>query len=102
MVLSFEVMEGEVLGIAGVQGNGQTELVEALTGLRSSASGKIVITGQDLTNCTPRQITEQGVAHVPEDRQRDGLVLPFPVADNLILEHLLPAAVLQRGWSYRN
>ncbi len=83
--ISFEVMEGEVLGIAGVQGNGQTELVEALTGLRASTSGKIVITDEDLTNSTPRQITEQGVAHVPEDRQKDGLVLPFPVADNLIL-----------------
>ena len=83
--VSFEVMEGEVLGIAGVQGNGQTELVEAITGLRLSISGKIVITDEDLTNSTPRQITEQGVAHVPEDRQKDGLVLPFPVADNLIL-----------------
>jgi ABC-type uncharacterized transport system ATPase subunit len=83
--VSFEVMEGEVLGIAGVQGNGQTELVEAITGLRLSTSGKIVITDEDLTNSTPRQITEQGVAHVPEDRQKDGLVLPFPVADNLIL-----------------
>jgi simple sugar transport system ATP-binding protein len=83
--ISFEVMEGEVLGIAGVQGNGQTELVEAITGLRAPLAGKILITDQDLTNGTPRKITEQGVAHVPEDRQKDGLVLPFPVADNLVL-----------------
>jgi ABC-type uncharacterized transport system ATPase subunit len=83
--ISFEVGGGEVLGIAGVQGNGQTELVEALTGLRSVQSGQVLIDGQDLTNSTPRKITEQGVAHVPEDRQRDGLVLPFPVADNLML-----------------
>lgn len=83
--ISFEVHAGEVLGIAGVQGNGQTELVEALTGLRPIRSGQVLIGGQDFTNATPRKITEKGVAHVPEDRQRDGLVLPFPVADNLIL-----------------
>jgi simple sugar transport system ATP-binding protein len=83
--VSFEVVEGEVLGLAGVQGNGQTELVEALTGLRSPFDGKIKIDEQDMTNSTPRKITEVGVAHVPEDRQLDGLVLPFPVAENLIL-----------------
>jgi len=83
--VSFEVVEGEVLGIAGVQGNGQTELVEALTGLRPPFEGKIRIDDQDVTRSSPRQITEQGVAHVPEDRQLDGLVLPFPVADNLML-----------------
>jgi simple sugar transport system ATP-binding protein len=83
--VSFEVVEGEVLGIAGVQGNGQTELVEALTGLRSPLDGKIAIDDQDMTSGTPRKITEVGVAHVPEDRQLDGLVLPFPIAENLIL-----------------
>ncbi|MGW8250439.1 MAG: ABC transporter ATP-binding protein [Anaerolineales bacterium] len=83
--VSFEVDAGEVLGIAGVQGNGQTELVEALTGLRSVESGQIMIEGKDLTNASPRKITEAGVAHIPEDRQRDGLVLPFPVEDNLVL-----------------
>jgi len=83
--VSFEVVEGEVLGIAGVQGNGQTELVEALTGLRPPFEGTIRIDDQDVTRSSPRQITEQGVAHVPEDRQLDGLVLPFPVADNLML-----------------
>jgi len=83
--VSFEVREGEVLGIAGVQGNGQTELVEALTGLRAPAGGKIILLGQDVTHATPRQVTELGTAHVPEDRQRDGLVLPFSVADNLVL-----------------
>jgi simple sugar transport system ATP-binding protein len=76
---------GEVLGIAGVQGNGQTELVEALTGLRSAQSGKVVIKDTDITHAKPREITEMGVAHVPEDRQQDGLVLSFPVADNLVL-----------------
>ncbi len=83
--VSFDVHAGQILGIAGVQGNGQTELVEAITGLDKSASGKILFKGEDITNATPRKITEAGTAHVPEDRQADGLVLPFPVAENLVL-----------------
>jgi len=83
--VSFQVRAGEVLGIAGVQGNGQTELVQALTGLRSAVAGRVRILGEDVTNGPPRRVLEQGVAHVPEDRQRDGLVLSFPVADNLVL-----------------
>jgi simple sugar transport system ATP-binding protein len=83
--VSFEVEAGEVLGIAGVQGNGQTELVEAITGLRTPLSGSISVLGHEVSRATPRQITELGTAHVPEDRQRDGLVLAAPVADNLVL-----------------
>jgi simple sugar transport system ATP-binding protein len=83
--VSLDVHEGEIVGIAGVQGNGQTELVEAVTGLRKSADGKISLLGEDITKASPRQITEAGSAHVPEDRQADGLVLPFPVAENLVL-----------------
>ncbi|NLD45449.1 MAG: ABC transporter ATP-binding protein, partial [Chloroflexi bacterium] len=83
--VSFEVRSGEIVGVAGVQGNGQTELVEAVTGLRPVLAGCVRIAGQDTTRCTPRQITECGVGHVPEDRQRDGLVLSFPVADNMVL-----------------
>jgi simple sugar transport system ATP-binding protein len=83
--LSFEVKAGEVLGIAGVQGNGQTELVKALTGLSHAESGTIKIAGQNVNQASPRQITELGVAHVPEDRQRDGLVLKFPIKDNMML-----------------
>jgi simple sugar transport system ATP-binding protein len=79
------VRAGEVLGVAGVQGNGQTELVEVLTGLRPATAGSVRIVDQDVTNATPRTITELGVAHIPEDRQRDGLVLGFPIYDNLIL-----------------
>jgi general nucleoside transport system ATP-binding protein len=79
------VRAGEVLGVAGVQGNGQTELVEVLSGLRPASGGQVRILGQDVTNATPRQITELGVAHIPEDRQEDGLVLTFPIADNLML-----------------
>ncbi len=83
--LSLQVRAGEVLGVAGVQGNGQTQLVEALTGLRRPESGRISIIGRDVTHASPRTITELGVAHVPEDRQQDGLVLSFPVEDNLVL-----------------
>jgi ABC-type uncharacterized transport system ATPase subunit len=83
--VSFAVRAGEVLGIAGVQGNGQTELVEALTGLCPSHVGKVRFAGHDVTNKPPRPITEIGMAHVPEDRQRHGLVLPYVVADNLVL-----------------
>jgi simple sugar transport system ATP-binding protein len=82
---SLEVRAGEILGIAGVQGNGQTELVEALMGLRTVQNGAVRIAGQDVTNATPRQVTECGVSHIPEDRQEDGLVLSFPVYDNLII-----------------
>jgi len=83
--VSFSVQAGEVLGIAGVQGNGQTELVEALTGLRRPLSGSISIEGHELANASPRRIIEAGVAHIPEDRQRYGLVISYPVTDNLIL-----------------
>ena len=87
--VSFEVRKGEILGIAGVQGNGQTELVEALAGLRPLVEGSFTIVGKKFgykgTRPVPRWITEQGTAHIPEDRQRDGLVLPFPVKDNLVL-----------------
>ena len=83
--VSFQVRAGEILGVAGVQGNGQTELVEAVSGLRAVESGKVTINGKDVTNASPREISESGSAHVPEDRQRDGLVLTFPVEDNLVL-----------------
>jgi len=83
--ISFTLCAGEILGIAGVQGNGQTELVEALTGLREIASGDVLLLGENTTHAKPRRITELGSAHVPEDRQRDGLVLSFPIVDNLIL-----------------
>ena len=83
--VSFEVQAGEILGIAGVQGNGQTELVEAITGMRKVDDGQITLLGKDVTHATPRAFTETGTGHIPEDRQRDGLVLAFPVLENLIL-----------------
>jgi len=83
--ISFDIHAGEILGVAGVQGNGQTELVEVLTGLRPLQDGAIHFLDDDISKSAPREITELGVAHVPEDRQRDGLILPFPVSDNLVL-----------------
>ena len=83
--VSFEVKGGEILGIAGVQGNGQTELVKAITGLSHPVNGKMELLGQDITHASPRTITELGSAHIPEDRQKDGLVLTATIADNLVL-----------------
>lgn len=83
--LSLDVRAGEILGLAGVQGNGQTELVEVLTGLRHSVSGSVTMAGLDVTNASPRTITSQGVAHIPEDRHEHGMVTSYPIADNLIL-----------------
>lgn len=79
------VRAGEILGVAGVQGNGQTQLVEVLTGLLPATGGSVRILGQDVVNASPRRITELGVAHVPEDRQQDGLVMTFPIFDNVVL-----------------
>ncbi|MGQ9907314.1 MAG: ABC transporter ATP-binding protein [Candidatus Flexifilum sp.] len=84
--VSLDVRAGEIVGIAGVQGNGQTELVEAITGLRSPVSGQICIDGKDLTGASPRAITEAGVAHVPEDRQKNGMVASFPITANMALQ----------------
>jgi ABC-type uncharacterized transport system ATPase subunit len=83
--VNFDVRAGEILGVAGVQGNGQTELVEALTGLRKIETGSISMLGKDTSKGSPRMIREVGSAHVPEDRQQDGLVMSFTVADNLVL-----------------
>ncbi len=83
--ISFDVRGGEILGIAGVQGNGQTELCEALMGLRPS-TGSVVLDGTDISAATTRDRLRAGIGYVPEDRQEDGLVGPFPVSDNLVLD----------------
>lgn len=84
--LSLSVRAGEILGVAGVQGNGQTELVEAITGLRLVEDGLVRIGGQDVTNAAPRRVTEAGTSHIPEDRQKNGMVAAFSVQDNLVLQ----------------
>jgi simple sugar transport system ATP-binding protein len=83
--VSFQVRAGEILGIAGVQGNGQTELVESLTGLRSPSAGSVVLEGKAIHPQDPRQMFEGGMAHIPEDRHKHGLVLPYNLADNMVL-----------------
>ena len=85
--ISFDVKEGEIVGVAGVQGNGQTELVEALTGLRSSLSGEISYFGEKVPNISPRKIHQIGVRHIPEDRQKSGIIGNFSVSENLILNN---------------
>lgn len=83
--VSLNVRAGEVLALAGVQGNGQTEFVEAIVGMRPVQSGTITLHGRDITNYTPRQALDAGLGHIPEDRHRDGLVLSMSIADNLVL-----------------
>ncbi len=95
--VSFEVRAGEVLGIAGVQGNGQTELAEVLTGLREVSHGSIRLLDQEIANVSPHAIIALGSAHIPEDRQRHGLVLSYPVADNLVLCTFDEMPFAQRG-----
>jgi general nucleoside transport system ATP-binding protein len=84
--VSLEIRAGEIVALAGVQGNGQTELVEAIVGLRPVDSGEIRIGGKDTTRSSPREVSDLGVAHVPEDRMRDGLIGAMTVAENFILD----------------
>ena len=95
--VSFEVRAGEILALAGVQGNGQTELVEALAGMRSVESGTITLRGRDITKASPREVLDAGLGHVPEDRQRHGVVLSMSVADNLVLNTPRHAPFARRG-----
>jgi general nucleoside transport system ATP-binding protein len=84
--LNLSVKAGEILGIAGVDGNGQSELIEAITGLRKSESGSIQLNGKEIRNLSPRKITEAGTGHIPQDRHKHGLVLDFPIGENMVLQ----------------
>lgn len=84
--LDLTVRAGEIVGIAGVDGNGQSELIEAITGLRKAESGSITLKGKPLTNSPIRQITESGIGHIPQDRHKHGLVLDYSVRDNIVLQ----------------
>jgi general nucleoside transport system ATP-binding protein len=90
--VSFEVREGEILGVAGVEGNGQTELIEALTGLRKASSGKVWYLGDEVTNRSARDLRETGTAHVPANRKAHGFIADYSNSDNLILgfHHMKP------------
>ena len=84
--MSFSVQAGEILGLAGVAGNGQAELAEVLTGMRKVTHGKVLVQGKDLTNASPSEMIKNGVGHIPEDRLGSGLVLDMSIAENLVLE----------------
>jgi simple sugar transport system ATP-binding protein len=98
--VSFEVRTGEILGIAGVDGNGQTELIDALTGLRRAASGRIAVGGREQRHATPREMLDAGLGHIPEDRQRRGLILDFSLAENIALHDYCYEPDSKWGWLY--
>jgi len=98
--ISLEVRSGEIVGIAGVDGNGQSELVEAITGLRRPESGRIVAAGEDITNENARDSLEAGIGHIPEDRQRRGLVLDFSLAENIALKDYCEEPDSKWGWLF--
>jgi simple sugar transport system ATP-binding protein len=98
--VSFHVQAGEIVGIAGVDGNGQTELIDALTGLQKIESGSVSIGGQRLEHATPRKSLDAGIGHIPEDRQRRGLVLEFSIAENIALHDYAKPPDASRGWIF--
>jgi general nucleoside transport system ATP-binding protein len=98
--VSFEVRAGEIVGLAGVDGNGQSELIDALTGLRKVESGQITVGGRDMTDATARECLDTGVGHIPEDRQVRGLVLDFTLAENLALHDFRKEPDSKWGWLY--
>ncbi len=95
--LDLTLRKGEILGIAGVDGNGQTELIEAITGLRAIEGGTVRAGNADLSGKKPRQVIDAGVAHIPEDRQKRGLVLDFTVEDNMIVERFSRSPFSEHG-----
>jgi general nucleoside transport system ATP-binding protein len=98
--VSLEVRAGEIVGVAGVDGNGQTELIDAITGLRRPASGQIQIAGRDMTTANARTVLDEGLGHIPEDRQARGLVLEFTLAENLALEDYRAPPDSRLGWLF--
>jgi ABC-type uncharacterized transport system ATPase subunit len=98
--VSFDVRAGEIVGIAGVDGNGQSELIDAISGLRRSASGSIKIGGREITGAGPSTILDLGLGHIPEDRQRRGLVLEFSLAENVALHDYDKPPDSRWGWLF--
>lgn len=84
--LNLDVRAGEIVGICGVDGNGQSELIEAITGLRKVSNGTVMLNGKNITSFKPRKVTESGVAHIPQDRHKHGLVLDYPIGVNMVLQ----------------
>jgi simple sugar transport system ATP-binding protein len=98
--VSFEVRAGEIVGIAGVDGNGQTELIDAITGLRTASAGSVRVAGRDVTHKGPKDCLDAGLGHIPEDRQRRGLVLDFSLAENIALHDYDHPPASRFGWLY--
>jgi general nucleoside transport system ATP-binding protein len=96
--VTFEVRAGEIVGVAGVDGNGQSELIDALTGLRHVAGGSIMVGKEDLTRASARDALDAGIGHIPEDRHRRGLVLDFNLAENLVLHDYGKQPFSRFGW----
>lgn len=95
--LNLTVREGEIVGIAGIDGNGQSELIEAITGLRKVKSGKVLLHGKDITGLKPRKVTESGIGHIPQDRHKHGLVLDFPIGHNIALQTYYASPISKSG-----
>ena len=95
--LNLDVRKGEIFGVAGVDGNGQSEFLEAITGLRKIEAGKVIIEGKDVTNATPKAIREAGMNNIPEDRNKRGLVQEFTVAENMVLHSYGEASYSSKG-----
>jgi general nucleoside transport system ATP-binding protein len=98
--VSFEVRAGEIVGIAGVDGNGQTELIDAVSGLRKVEAGRVEVAGEDVTRESARGHFDEGFGHIPEDRQRRGLVLEFSIAENIALHDYAKEPASRLGWLY--
>ena len=99
--LNLTVRRGEIVGLAGVDGNGQTELVEILTGLKKAESGSVKMLGKEVINKTPKETFESGISSIPADRQKHGLILDFSNEDNLILQHFEEAPFSNKGFLNR-
>jgi simple sugar transport system ATP-binding protein len=95
--VSFQIHEGEIYGLAGVDGNGQRELVEAVTGLRRIQSGNLLLKGEEVTHRSPKELLEMGLGHIPEDRHKSGLVLKFTLEENAILMNHRTSPVSHKG-----
>jgi general nucleoside transport system ATP-binding protein len=98
--VSFQVRAGEIVGLAGIDGNGQTELIDAMTGLRRIQAGRVIVGGEDVTGSTAFHCLEAGLGHIPEDRQRRGLVLEFSIAENIALHDFRKPPDSRFGWLF--
>ena len=98
--VSFQVRAGEIVGLAGIDGNGQTELIDAMTGLRRADAGRVFVAGEDVTRATALDHFDAGLGHIPEDRQRRGLVLEFSIAENIALHDFRRAPASRLGWLF--